>query len=458
MLAAALMVATLANWVPARWASNDPATLDLVSGTPVNCLLLEQKLWWSAFSAKAGAMNIAVLGVVRPGGDTPQTVRTAKEQGLSGVVLEGEFDAADSGNARKAAGDLAFIEMPARRNLRFDSADPILATWQGVWPGIQVVDEKDKDKAHAMPSGGPWIDTNTGFLRYARAMKRGDFWMGITPPSKQIIPIDRYFMAIGDAAMVGARWVIAMDEEFTKRLLAREGTAVRDWKRIGQHVKFYEDQRGDRDLPVYGQLAVVQDAASGALLSGSVLDMIAVKHTPVRPVPGSRLSADALYKATMALNVDPASLTPPQAEVLKTFTRSGGTVLNGPPEWKMPATSKNQLTVDEADVKKLDDIWKDVNNMVNRRNLGVRLFNVSSMLSFLQASTDSRRAVLQLVNYSGYAVENVTAHVLGRFKKATIYTPEGPSKAVEVYDVEEGVATGLDIAAVPAFARIVLEQ
>jgi len=458
MLAAALMVASLASWVPARWTSNDPASLDLVSGTPVNCLLLEQKIWSGAFSAKATSMNIAVLGVVRPGGDTAQTVRTAKEQGLTGVVLEGEFDSNDANTARKAAADLAFIEMPARRNLRFDSVDSILATWQGVWPGIQVVDEKDKDKAHAMPSGGPWIDTNTGFLRYARAMKRGEFWMGVTPPAKQVLPIDRYFMAIGDAAMVGARWVVALDEDFNKRLLAREATAVRDWKRIGQHLKFFEDQRTDRDLPVYGQMALVQDASSGALLSGSVLDMIAVKHTPVRPVPGSRLSAEALYKATMALNVDPASLTADQAEVLKAFTRGGGTVLNGPPEWKMPATSKNQLTVDEADVKKLDDIWKDVNNMINRRNLGVRLFNVSSMLSFFQAAEDSKRAVLQLVNYSGYAVENVTAHVLGRFKKATIYTPEGASKPLETYDVEEGVATGMDIPNVPAFARIVMEQ
>jgi hypothetical protein len=456
MLAAALVVATLANWVPARWATNDPASLDLITGTPVNCLLLEQKLWSSPFSNKASSMNIAVLGVVRPGSDVGQSVRTAKEQGLQGIVLEGDFDSADTANARKAAVDLSVIEMPSRRSLRFDSSDRILATGQGVWPGIQVVDEKDK--AHAMPSGGPWIDTNTGFLRYARAMHRGEFWMGVTPPPKQVYPLDRYLMVIGDAAMVGARWVVALDEDFSKRLQARDANAIRDWKRIGQHLKFFEDHRADRDLPIYGQMALIQDAVSGALLSGSVLDMIAVKHTPVRPVPGSRLSPQTLDKATMALNVDPASLTPQQSEVLKNFTRGGGTVLNGPPEWKMPATSKNQLTVDEADVKKLDDIWKDVNNMINRRNLGVRLFNVSSMLSFLQSSADSKRAVLQLVNYSGYPVENVTAHVLGRFKKATIYLPEGATKSVETYDVEEGVATGLDIATVPAFARIVLEH
>jgi hypothetical protein len=457
MLAAALLVAALADWVPARWPSNDPASLDLLTGTPINCLLLEKQNWSSAFLAKAASQDIAVLGVVRPGPEARQAVRTAKEQHLTGVVLEGEFARSDADAARKEAGDLAVIELPARRGLRYDSADAIIGTYQGVWPGVRPVDEKDQ--AHAMPSGGPWIDTNTGFLRYSRAMRKGEFWIAVTPPENQIVPIERYFMAIGDASMVGARWVLSLDSDFAKRLLARQDTAIRDWKRIAQHIRFYEEQRQYRDLPVYGLMAVIQDAASGALLSGSVLDMIAVKHTPIRPVPGSRLSKEALHKALMAVNLDPRGLTPDQAEVLKEFARSGGTVLNGPPEWKMPSDSKNHITVDEEDVKKLDEIWKEMNTMIARgRNMGVRLFNVSSMLSFYQGVPGGDRSVLHLVNYSGYNVENVTAHVLGRYQKATLYVPEGKPVSMEPYDVDEGEATGLDLANVPAYAVVVMEK
>ena len=47
-------------------------------------------------------------------------------------------------------------------------------------------------------------------------------------------------MAIGDAAMVGARWILALDRDFTRRLLAGEEKAVKDWKRIGKHLAFYE--------------------------------------------------------------------------------------------------------------------------------------------------------------------------------------------------------------------------
>lgn len=451
MFPALLMIAAMSSWVPARWPSADPATLDLIAGTPVNCLLLERPHWSKAFAAKAAEAKIDVLGVIRPGGDTAQAVRTAAEQSLAGVVFEGDFP--DGG--RQAPASLQVVTLPSRRGIAFESGAQVLGTGQGVWPGIKPVDEKEG--AHAMPSGGPWIDTNAGFLRYVRALGRGEFWIAVTPPTGQVIPFDRYLMAIGDAAMVGARWVVALDADFAKRLLARDAGAVRDWKRLAQHLRFYEDARAYRDMPPYGQLAVVQDAASGALLSGSVLDMISVKHTPIRPVPNARLSADVLRGATMALNVYPEGLSAEQKQVLQAFTRSGGTVLNGPPDWKMPSASRNQLTVDKEDVEKLDQIWKETNTLINRRNLGVRLFNVSSMLSYLQAGDTPKRALLHLVNYSGYPIENIAAHVLGKYRKAWLLTPESPKKAIEVYDVDEGEATGLDLESVPALAMVLLE-
>lgn len=458
MLAAMMMVAALGDWVPARWPSNDPATLAHLSGSSVNCLLMEQKHWSGAFATEAAAKNIAVLGVIRPGGDTPQSVRTAKEQKLTGVVLEGEFARPEADGARAAAKslELAFILLPPRRAISFDGTDGIIGTSQGLWPGIRQVDEKDKDKAHAMPSGGPWIDTNAGFLRFARAMHKGPFWVSATPPEGQVIPADRYLQAISDSAMLGAHWILTLDSEFSRRLLAGDTVALKDWKAILRQVAFYEKHKAVRAMPPYGQMAVVQDASSGALLSGNVLDMISVKHTPVRPIPGARLGQESLSGAAMAVNLDPEGLTAEQKEALKAYTRSGGTVLNGPPGWKMPSASKNQVTVDEADVEKLDQIWKEMNTMINRRNMGVRLFNVSSMLSYLQA--EGQRAVLHLVNYSGYPVENVTAHVLGKWKRAWVETPDGTRKAVEPYEIEEGEGVGLDIDMVPASAIVTLEK
>ncbi len=458
MFLALLLAASLSEWIPVRWPSGDPATLELLAGTPVNCLLVERQHWSASLSAKAAGQNVQLLGSVRPKEDIAAAIHTAREQGMHGVVLEGDFAAAQSDAARKLAGDakLALVELPSRRGIRFQSGASILGTWQGVWPGIRPVDESEG--AHAMPSGGPWIDTNTGFLRYARSLHSEAFWIANTPPEGQVIPVDRYLQVIGDAAMVGARWVVALDNGFSRRLMGGETAALADWKRICAQLAFYEDHSNYRGVPAYGQMAVVQDDSSGALLSGSVLDMIAVKHTPVRPVPGSRLGPQTLSRATMAVNLDPESLTPEQKEALRSFTRGGGTVLNGPPGWKMPSTSKNGLTVDIEDVEKLDQIWKEMNAMAGRRNLGVRLFNVSSMLSFFQASRDGKLAVLHLVNYSGYPIESVTAHVLGRYKRAWLSAPGGPRKPVETYEVEEGAGTGLDIEVVASAAIVVMER
>jgi hypothetical protein len=114
--------------------------------------------------------------------------------------------------------------------------------------------------------------------------------------------------------------------------------------------------------------------------------MIAVKHTPVRPVPRQHLSAESLAGATMAVDVDADALTPEQKEVLSNFTHAGGMLLTGPPGWKDQRPPGDQITLDKAELERLNDIWRDVNSMVGRRNMGVRLFNVSSMLSNLLAS------------------------------------------------------------------------
>jgi len=46
------------------------------------------------------------------------------------------------------------------------------------------------------------------------------------------------------------------------------------------------------------------------------------------------------------------------------------------------------------------------------------------------------------VNYSDYAVSDITVHVLGKFKKVTLMRPEvGPHK-LDVYEVERAGAGG----------------
>ncbi len=434
-----------ADWVPARWPWTDVASLELLDGTPVNCLLLRD--FPADLVRAATGRGIVTLAVLKPGGDA----RKALAAKVTGLVLEGDFPGAEVASIREAAGASPVIELTSRARMKLGGTS-IVGTYQGVWPGIAVQDDGAKK---AGPTGSTWIDTNTGFIRAARAWGGAALWIGNEPPPRTVITAARRLQVIADAAISGARWIIALDSDLAARLGKRDSSALADWRRMGEMLAYFERHPEWRAMREFGQLAVVQDPGAGALLSGGILDMIAVKHTPVRPIPGGRLTAEALKGATMAVNVDPEALTAEQKEVLRGFTRAGNTMLSGPPGWKKQAAGE-KITLEKDELERLNDIWRDVNNMIGRRNLGVRLFNVSSMLSNAIESADGNTVVLHLVNYADFPVENVTAHFLGDFRAATLLTPDGKQKKLEIYRADE--AQGVDIDKVTVCATIKLEK
>jgi len=440
-----------ADWVPARWPWADAQSLELLAGSPVNCLLLAQPA--PELAAAAAARGIVTLAVLAPGGGDPvASARAALSAKTTGLVLDGDFPDAVEASVREAAGTAPVVALSARSRMPLGSSAPILGTYQGVWPGISL---QDDGKEKAGPTGSTWIDTNTGFVRAARAWGEAEVWIGNRPPAGSVITTTRYLQVIADAAASGARWVVALDSDFAARLHRREADSLASWRRMNEMLRYFESHPEWRHMREYGQLAVVQDPAKGGLLSGGILDMIAVKHTPVRPIPQQRLSAGALAGATMAVNVDPDSLTAQQKAVLRDFTHAGNTVLTGPPGWKDQGPNTGSITLTKAELDRLNEIWRDVNSMIGRRNLGVRLFNVSSMLSNALASPDGKTVVLHLVNYSDFPVENVTVQFSGEFHHATLLTPEAGPKPLEIYAAED--SHGVDIDKIAICATIKLE-
>src|SRR5689334_10650436 len=120
-----------ADWVPARWPWADTQSLQLLDGSPVNCLLLNSPT--SEFVTAAKARGIVVLAISRDDeGD---------------LVLTGEPG-------------LPAVHLTARRRMQLGANDPIVGTTQGVWPGIAPEEE---GAHHAGPTSSVWIDTNSGF-------------------------------------------------------------------------------------------------------------------------------------------------------------------------------------------------------------------------------------------------------------------------------------------------------
>jgi len=127
---------------------------------------------------------------------------------------------------------------------------------------------------------------------------------GQPAPPKTVVTGARYLQVVADAAIHRRPLGAGTGRRFHARLARREPKAMADWKRIANLLRYFEQHPEWRRMAEYGKLAIVQDPAKGGLLSGGILDMIAVKHTPVRPVPRQHLSAESLAGATMAVNVD----------------------------------------------------------------------------------------------------------------------------------------------------------
>src|SRR5262245_48507772 len=85
-----------AQWVPARWNSSDPASLDLLTGTPINCLVLRHGE--PRFVKAAAARGIATLGIVSNAAEVP-----------AAAVPDG----------------FIFVHLPERRHLNFAGTDAI---------------------------------------------------------------------------------------------------------------------------------------------------------------------------------------------------------------------------------------------------------------------------------------------------------------------------------------------
>jgi hypothetical protein len=203
-------------------------------------------------------------------------------------------------------------------------------------------------------------------------------------------------------------------------------------------------------------MALLEDVDSGALLAGGIMDMLAAKHTTVRPVPLRAFGKDSLAGTTMAVDVDPAALTPAQSDALKAWTRAGNTLLTAPPGWKMPMPGDpRQIVLNQDQIGKLGEIWRQLNSMLGSQNSGGRVFNAPGTISNLLAGPEGRPVVVHLVNYSDYPVDEITIRLPGHFLRANLLTPGAPPRPVELFE-EDGV-TEITIPKLDAVAAVVLE-
>jgi len=456
MLPALLLLAAMtpppgvSAWIPARWYSHDPKSLELVRQTPVNCLLLERRDWAKAFLDRANEDGIVTLGVIHPGDRAQDLAHEAAALGMTGAVLEGDFPVAAMSAVERAG--ILTVRLPSRAGIDLRAA--LVGTNQGVWPGVQI--QKD-GVAVSAPSGSPWIDTNAGFLRFVRTVASGPVWIANTPPPSAVVTPARYLQAIADAESAGAHWVIALDEDLSKRLNEGDARALDLWRKMGELLRFYAGHPEWRALRPWSTVALLEDVNSGAFLAGGIMDMLAAKHTTVRPVALRGMQTASMMNATLAVDVDPAALTPAQQDALKAWTRAGNTLLTAPPGWKMPMPGDpGEISLNRDQTARLGDIWRELNSLIGSRNPGGKVFNAPGAISNVVAATGGRPVVVHLVNYTNYPMEDVTIRFTGRFSSAKLLAPGQLPRDLEIFEEDDGI-TEVSIPKFAVVAAVVME-
>jgi len=498
-LAAGLRAAGPDTWIPARWEGGplevarrardkappdpaaretiarwyDPSTLALLDGMPVNCLVLtssgggdakteeQQQPLVKEYTRKAHERRLAVLGSVYPGSGPDTVASSAADAGLDGLVLEGFAGA--PGFAAQLTKELrsrnsAAVVIPVESSLRpaAKTALPVLAV-EGASPGTG----KLADGVTASASGGLWVDSNLWLVRSVR-LSAGTRPVWLTHRVSAGTPAP-YLRSIADAAAMGARWMIALDDDLRRRLRSGDVQAAALWRSMGDLVTFFGQHAEWPALAPFGAVGIVVDtAAPNPAGSEEFQNLVARRRIVYRLIDRSRLDAPSLDGLRAVLAFDLAPPAEAERKLLRDFAAQGGLVLGGP-AWGDPPKDQSYAvrSVGEGEIAvyKEDNpqsVAQDLNDLLTTPDFGVSFFNAPSVLPCAGTDTAGDRLVIQLVNYADAPAESLTVWATRRWKAAHLYLPG--SAPADLPLKRSGGRTEIVIPRLPVYAALVLEQ
>jgi hypothetical protein len=493
-VAGALCAGSPDQWVPARWDGGpaelgrraqdkavtanasvreaiagwyNPATLELLEGTPINCLLVtfrggassevepQQQKLVREYARLARQRGIAVLGIVHPEADAGTVAASALEAKLDGLVIEGEFPGGSGFAARVEAALRSNQSAAVVISIASDAASvrtskaPVLAV-EGVRPSSR---HPMQDGIRATPTTEPWIESNIWLVR---SFRLGTAWRPIWVSQEPKANSRAYYIkSVADAAVAGGRWIVALDDDLRASLFRRDPDALATWRNLGTYLRFAEDHAEWRNWTPYGNLGVVLDTAGKhPEISNEYLNLVARRQVPYRLIERSQLNTASLASFQAVLAADVAPPTEAERTVLRAFAEKGGLVVAGP-LWGDPPKDdpfseiplgKGRVVICKDDPPDPESVDRGMLDLLGPEVMGLTTFNVPSVLTYASTSDSGRHALIQLLNYADRPFESrITIRFNGSYRKARLYTPENPPLDLPV----QPAATGGTQVAIP---------
>jgi hypothetical protein len=401
-----------------RWPDTwkDPATLDLLTGTAIDYLLIARSEELAAVRARAQQLGI----------------RT------------GEPDSAPNG-----------VEIVT-----------------GVWPGVQM-GRRGGSGADAGPTGVPWVDSNGWAIRLHGALHPGvAAWVNAPPADKTFIIADSYLIAIADSAAYGGRWIITLDAPLAQGLAARNAASLATWKKLTAAAGFFA---AHKDWPEYVPMAVagvVSDfGGDNEFFSHELLNLMGRAGLHYRILPKDRVST-ASFESLRAVSY--TDTTPPSADLRRqilAFVEAGG-LLMATPKWgevagtpvtgahpagyTVRALGKGRLAL--ADTEPADPFsWADDTGvLVSHRYDMVRFWNGGATRSFYTMAPGRKQALVHLFFFAERGPDSATVRVAGRYRAARVSTVDHP-KVDNVGFEAQGDSVEVHLPPVPQYVALELD-
>jgi hypothetical protein len=421
------------------WAQ--PAALELLKGTPVNCLVVEWAEGAPEDSAQPQALKpiieagrqrgINFVGKIAATEGVAASVASAHAAGLSAVMLAKGSD---------QALELPVILQSPRDKVAWESVTPIFSVTDNDWPGLKL-ETMHGDDAVAGPTGVPWVNSNAWFSMLSDELASGKtVWLDFDPPDTSTVAHPAtYPLAVADSEAYGSRWIISLDDNLRAALLKENPQAASVWSKTCETLAFFESHREWERFRPQGILAVVSNyRGDNAAQAGEVLNLLNRRQVHFQIMERSRALAAPSPGLKAILWVDSDAPSAGQLAKLLAFVRQGGLLIAadywGPSgvvptrkdpsiAYKMYNVGQGQIAVSEEGFQDPYQVAMDAHLLVSRRNDLVRLYNPATTNCHSSLDPVHKKRLVQVVNYSSHAASFVTLWVNGRAQSARLWCP-----------------------------------
>ncbi|MEO8596026.1 MAG: hypothetical protein ABI759_22080 [Candidatus Solibacter sp.] len=469
-------MALQADWSPMKWPKGafwtQPASLDLIRGSAVNCLLIpwgkaENQTALGPLVTEAVRRGIALVGVVEEGASTGPAAQAAKIAGLAAVAT------AKPGEA----GGFPAVTLAKRSEIPSGKGDTAVAFTDSVWPAVKMMRAGGGNAAgaDAGPTGAPWLDSNLWFVQMAKVMMPDrPVWIMADPAAGRVFTRPGgYFIAVADAAQAGGRWVISLDDDFAGGLAKGDAKAAEDWKRVLKAVKFFADHAAWSKYGSLGLVGVLSDfRGENEFLATETLNLMMRRQLPFRAVDKTKLAANSLQGLKAVVYTDEQMPAPAMRQQLTAFARGGGLLIctkkcaalagdgralaADNPLFQIHSLGTGRIAVSTEDSIDPFVLAGQTHMLLSRKNDMYRLYNQGSATTIYTGSPDGKKALLQFLSFSAGRIPDLGIDFVRGYRSAVCHMLETDAPST-VNLVRRESSQEVHLPGFPLFCAIELE-